>query len=66
MPIIETVFIETDEPTGPFGAKGLSEVPITPTASAVANAINHALGVRIKDLPITPEKIIKASKIVKS
>ncbi|MCX8118583.1 MAG: xanthine dehydrogenase family protein molybdopterin-binding subunit [Desulfobacterota bacterium] len=62
MPPIETVVIETDDPTGPFGAKGIGEPGLVPTAPAIANAIFDAIGVRIKDLPITPEKILKALK----
>ena len=45
---------------GPFGAKGLGEGTIGPAAAAIANAVYNAVGVRIKDLPITPEKILSA------
>jgi xanthine dehydrogenase molybdenum-binding subunit len=55
---IESVFIESDEPTGPFGAKSLSEPCVIVPAPAIANAIYNACGVRIRDLPITPEKIL--------
>ncbi len=47
---------------GPFGAKGLGEAVMIPTAPAVANAIYNATGVRIKELPLTGEKIFKALK----
>lgn len=57
---IESIFIESDEPTGPFGAKSLSEPCITVPAPAIANAIYNAIGVRIRELPITPEKILAA------
>jgi len=57
---IELVFIETDEPSGPFGAKGVGEPGLVPTAPAIANAVADAIGVRIRDLPITPEKILAA------
>ena len=57
---IESIFIESDEPTGPFGAKSLSEMCLIVPAPAIANAIYNAIGVRIRDLPITPEKILKA------
>lgn len=57
---INSIFIESDEPTGPFGAKGLGEPPLIVPAPAIANAIYNAIGVRIRDLPITPEKILKA------
>jgi xanthine dehydrogenase molybdenum-binding subunit len=57
---IHSIFIESNEPTGPFGAKSLSEPCITVPAPAIANAIYDACGVRIRDLPITPEKILRA------
>ena len=57
---IESIFIESNEPTGPFGAKSLSELCIIVPAAAISNAIYNAIGVRVKDLPITPEKILKA------
>jgi xanthine dehydrogenase molybdenum-binding subunit len=55
---IESIFIESDEPTGPFGAKSLSEPCCTVPAPAIANAIYNAVGVRVRELPITPEKIL--------
>jgi CO/xanthine dehydrogenase Mo-binding subunit len=60
MPRIETVFVETDDPTGPYGAKGLGEMGVNPVAAAIANAIYDAVGVRVTSLPITPEKILRA------
>ena len=55
---IESIFIESDEPTGPFGAKSLSEPCCSVPAPAIANAIYNAVGVRVRELPITPEKIL--------
>ena len=55
---IESIFIESNEPTGPFGAKSLSEPCATVPAPAIANAIYNAIGVRIRELPITPQKIL--------
>jgi xanthine dehydrogenase molybdenum-binding subunit len=55
---IESIFIESNEPTGPFGAKSLSEPCATVPAPAIANAIFNAVGVRVRELPITPEKIL--------
>jgi len=52
--------IETDDKEGPFGAKGVGEPGLVPTAPAIANAIYDAIGIRIGDLPITPEKILAA------
>jgi xanthine dehydrogenase molybdenum-binding subunit len=57
---IECIFIESIEPTGPFGAKSLAELCTIIPAAAIANAIYNAVGARIRDLPITPEKILKA------
>lgn len=54
--------IETDDEEGPFGAKGVGEPGLVPTAPAIANAVYNAIGVRIKDLPITPEKVLAALK----
>ena len=62
MPLIEKMIADTFEPTGPFGAKGVGEGATNPVAAAVANAIYNAVGVRIKDLPISLEKILKALK----
>lgn len=60
MPIIETHIIETDDPGGPFGAKGVGEMGGTPTAAAIANAIYDAVGVRMIQLPMTPERVLAA------
>jgi len=60
MPEIEVILVETDDPEGPFGAKGVGEMGGTPVAAAVANAIYDAVGVRITELPITPERLLAA------
>lgn len=62
MPKIEVIIVESVDPTGPFGAKGAGEVGVAPVAPAIANAISNATGVRIRELPITAEKILKALK----
>ncbi|MDA8335865.1 MAG: xanthine dehydrogenase family protein molybdopterin-binding subunit [Peptococcaceae bacterium] len=60
MPPVEVVFEEDDDPAGPFGAKGLGETPAVPTAAAVANAVYRACGVRMLEVPITPERLLAA------
>ncbi len=57
---IDLEFIETNDAAGPFGAKGVGEPGLVPTAPAIANAIYDAIGVRIRDLPMTPDKILAA------
>jgi len=58
-PEIRGKIVESDEQQGPFGAKGVGEACCIPTAAAVANAIYAATGVRIKELPITPAKVLQ-------
>ena len=60
MPKVHTFNANTYEPTGPFGAKGMGEAATNPVAAAVANGVYNAIGVRVKECPITPEKILKA------
>jgi xanthine dehydrogenase molybdenum-binding subunit len=60
VPRIEVLFVETDDPVGPFGAKALGEPPSVPVAPALANAIYNAIGVRLRRLPMTPDRILAA------
>ena len=62
MPPLQHAFADSYEPSGPFGAKGLGELNMDPTAAVINNAIFDAVGVRVKTLPITPEKILRALK----
>jgi CO/xanthine dehydrogenase Mo-binding subunit len=62
VPEIVPILVEIPHREGPWGAKGIGEMTVVPVASAIANAIYDAVGVRIKDLPITPDKILKALK----
>lgn len=62
LPPIRTILVEPVDPNGPFGAKGIGEPALNPSPAAVANAIYHAIGIRITELPITPEKVLKALK----
>lgn len=57
---LEAIYVEPIDPTGPFGAKGVGEPAMVPTAAAIANAIYNATGVRMKQLPLSPENILKA------
>jgi len=60
IPDIEPVMVELGEPTHPFGAKGCSEISYVGVAPAVANAIYHATGARVTELPMTPDVILRA------
>ena len=56
---IEVIFVEEpDEIVNPLGVKGVGEIGVVGTAAAIANAIYHATGKRVRDLPITPDKLI--------
>ena len=59
---MKTVLVPADGGLGQYGIKGIGETPNTPTAAAIANAIEDAIGVRIRDLPITSEKVYNALK----
>jgi xanthine dehydrogenase molybdenum-binding subunit len=60
IPEISFYPVETNEETGPFGAKGVAEAPLVPTPAAIANAVSNILDVEINSLPVTPEKVLKA------
>ena len=60
IPEIETILVETDDPEGPYGAKEAGQGPLLPVVPAVANALYDAIGVRIHEVPITPDKILRA------
>ncbi|HUH97601.1 MAG TPA: molybdopterin cofactor-binding domain-containing protein [Anaerolineales bacterium] len=62
MPELETIFVETFEPSHPFGVKAVAEIPMDGVAPAVGNAILDAVGVNIDDNPVTPEKVWRALK----
>jgi xanthine dehydrogenase molybdenum-binding subunit len=57
VPKIDISFVETDDPYGPYGAKGIAEAPAICTGPAVANAVYHATGKRFTVLPMTPERV---------
>src|SRR5260221_2713660 len=60
MPEIDTMLVEDPDPNCPFGAKEVGQGPLLPVMPAVANAIYDAVGVRIDELPITPDKVLTA------
>ena len=60
MPEIESILVQTVEPSGPFGAKAVAEIPKDGVAPALANAVHHATGVRIRAIPFTPERVWQA------
>jgi CO/xanthine dehydrogenase Mo-binding subunit len=60
MPPLRVLLVEEGEPTGPFGAKAVGEIATIPVAPAVVNAVNHALGTRLTDLPLLPDCIVAA------
>jgi CO/xanthine dehydrogenase Mo-binding subunit len=62
VPNIETLLVEIQSATGPFGIRGVGEPPIVPALATLANAIHSAAGVRLKELPMTPEVILRALK----
>ena len=60
MPEIEVMLVEVPSFHGPLGAKGLGEAAILPSVPAIINAVSCAIGVRIRELPATPERVLKA------
>lgn len=64
MPVLETIFVETFEPSHPFGVKAVAEIPMDGVAPAVANAIMHASGADLSETPATPERVWRALNII--
>ncbi|MGE5291981.1 MAG: molybdopterin-dependent oxidoreductase [Micromonosporaceae bacterium] len=62
MPPVTALWVETNDPRGPYGAKGLGEMGLVPTAAAVSNAIYDATGARLTRIPMTPERVLAAMK----
>jgi len=60
LPMIDTVIVEVPNPGHPFGVRGVGETPIVAPTAAIANAIYHAIGVRMRELPMSPGRILKA------
>ncbi|HET8575621.1 MAG TPA: molybdopterin cofactor-binding domain-containing protein [Methylomirabilota bacterium] len=62
-PEIHTILVETDDPEGPFGAKEAGQGPLLPVIPAVANAVYNAVGVRVDEIPISPEKVVRGLEL---
>jgi putative selenate reductase molybdopterin-binding subunit len=62
LPPIDVIFVQTDEPNGPFGAKSVSEIAIDGVAPALVNAVHNATGIWFHDLPLTADKVIQGIK----
>ncbi|MSQ40910.1 MAG: xanthine dehydrogenase family protein molybdopterin-binding subunit [Dehalococcoidia bacterium] len=60
LPMIDTVLVESDNPSHPYGLRGVGELPLIPPLAAIANAIERAIGVRITQLPMNPARILEA------
>ena len=60
VPPLETIIVEVPNPGHPYGVRGVGEVPIVPPLAAIANAIYGATGVRMRDTPMSPPKLLKA------
>jgi CO/xanthine dehydrogenase Mo-binding subunit/aerobic-type carbon monoxide dehydrogenase small subunit (CoxS/CutS family) len=58
MPPVRSLWVETDDPRGPYGAKGLGEMGLVPTAAAIANAVYDATGARVTRIPLNPERVL--------
>ena len=61
-PQLEAILVQTYEPSGPFGAKAVAEIPMDGVAPAIANAVFHATGKRFYQIPLTPERVWQGLK----
>jgi xanthine dehydrogenase molybdenum-binding subunit len=66
IPEIDAIIVEASDPSGPFGAKGVGETGLVPTAGAIANAVYNATGVRFYEIPMTEEKVFRALSAAKN
>jgi CO/xanthine dehydrogenase Mo-binding subunit len=62
VPSIDTILVEVANPRHPYGVRGVGETPIVPPLAAVANAMEQATGIRFTELPMSPQKVLKALK----
>ena len=66
LPMIDTVIVEVPNPGHPYGVRGVGETPIVPPLAAVANAVSHAIGVRMTRLPMSPPRVLRAIEAASS
>ncbi len=64
MPWLKAILVQTHEPTGPFGAKAIAEIPKDGVAPAIANAVFDATGTRLRRIPFTPQRVYDVMKAV--
>jgi CO/xanthine dehydrogenase Mo-binding subunit len=60
---VQTILLESRSGVGPFGAKGIGEPAMTPVAPAIANAVADAIGARVFEMPITPERVVATLEV---
>ncbi len=66
VPMIETIIVEVPNPGHPYGVRGVGEVPIVPPPAAIANAIHDAIGIRMRELPMSPARVVAALEKAKN
>ena len=59
---VQLATVETPVPDVPYGVRGVAEMPIVPVAACVGNAVRRAIGIRMNEMPMTPERIVRALK----
>ncbi|MBN1303494.1 MAG: molybdopterin-dependent oxidoreductase [Anaerolineales bacterium] len=64
VPALDVIFVQTEEPSGPFGAKSVAEISVDGVSPAMASAIHNATGVWMRELPYTPERVLKSIQLV--
>jgi 4-hydroxybenzoyl-CoA reductase subunit alpha len=60
MPEVEVIIVESNDPEGPFGAKEAGEGPLLPILPSIANAVTDAVGIRLYELPMSPDRVLTA------
>src|SRR5919198_294095 len=64
LPMIDTIIVEVPNPGHPFGVRGVGEVPIVPPPAAIANAIHRAIGIRLRQLPMSPSRVLEDTGLI--